>query len=461
MLPMWLPMPAFDGSRRRGSTHAMTLFLGCLAFAGSGMAAVYDAAPNDYRQSLKLLRAGDTLQLAAGEYREGLPVHELSGLPGHPIVISGPEQGAPATFIAQAGQNTVSIVESRHVVIRNLVLEGNNLPVDGVKAEGHSRWAHDITLENLVIRGHGNNQQNVGISTKCPAWNWVIREVTIIGAGTGMYLGNSDGNAPFVAGLIERNLVVDSIGYNLQIKHQLARPDVPGMPAERSITIIRHNVFAKPNAGRAEAARPNVLVGHFPREGRGADDDYAVYGNFFYQNRHEALFQGEGNVALYGNVFVNDYGDAVHIQPHNDVPRRIVIAFNTVLAKGAGIVVLPKDGLPGMQQEIAANAVFAGTSLAAAHANRNLQAAVDEAPSYLNRPRAPLGELDLHPKGDWTPWVPAAVVAGKALPDWDRDFDGEPRISRSIGAYVENVRHPGWTLQLERKQGGGAGKLGG
>ena len=184
-------------------------------------------------QSLKRLRAGDTLLLAAGEYRDGLPVHGLSGAPGRPIIISGPERGPPATFVAQRGRNTVSIVDSHHLVIRNLVLEGNNLPVDAVKAEGQSRWAHHITLENLVIRGHGNNQQTVGISTKCPAWNWVIREVTIVGAGTGMYLGNSDGSAPFVAGLIERNLVVDTIGYNLQIKHQLARPDLPGMPTGR------------------------------------------------------------------------------------------------------------------------------------------------------------------------------------------------------------------------------------
>ena len=136
-------------------------------------------------------------------------------------------------------------------VIRNLVLEGNNVPVDGVKAEGHARWAHHITLENLVIRGHGNNQQTVGISTKCPAWNWVIRGVTIIGAGTGIYLGNSDGSAPFVAGLIERNLIVDSIGYNLQIKHQVARPDLPGHAGGQSTTIIRHNVFAKPERGLA------------------------------------------------------------------------------------------------------------------------------------------------------------------------------------------------------------------
>src|SRR4030095_13069256 len=105
--------------------------------------------------------------------------------------------------------NTVSIVDSHHVVLSDLELDGRDLPVDAVKAEGHARFAHHIPLENLVIRRHGNNQQNVGISTKCPAWNWVIRGNTIIGAGTGMYLGGSDGSAPFVAGIIEGNLVVD------------------------------------------------------------------------------------------------------------------------------------------------------------------------------------------------------------------------------------------------------------
>ncbi len=63
----------------------------------------------------------------------------------------------------------------------------------------------------------------------------------------------------------------------------------------------------KPCSGRADSARPNVLVGHFPRQGRGVEDDYLIHDNFFYQNRHESLFQGEGNVVpLTGNLFVND-----------------------------------------------------------------------------------------------------------------------------------------------------------
>ena len=414
---------------------------------------MFQASPADYRQSIRLLRAGDTLVLSAGEYRDGLPAYRLSGAPGRPITITGPDRGPPATFIARPGRNTVSIIDSHHLVVRHLVLEGNNIPVDAVKAERQSRSAHHITLENLTIRGHGNNQQNVGISTKCPAWNWVIREVTIVGAGTGMYFGDSDGTAPFVAGLIERSLIVDTIGYNLQIKHQLSRPDIPGMPVGRSMTIIRHNVFAKPNAGLAESARPNVLVGHFPREGAGAEDDYAIYGNFFYQNRDEALFQGEGNVALYGNLFVNSHGDAVRIQPHNDIPRRIVIAFNTVLAKGAGIVVAQKEGAPHFKQEVSANAVFAGSPLAAASTSRNIVAPLTEAPVYLNQPFAPPGELDLHRKWNWAATIPGETLPGAPLPDWDQDFDGRPRAPNAIGAYGDGGAIPGWFPQLERKPG--------
>ena len=434
---------------RRAALACITTAL--LTTSAAAAEAMYRASPDNYRRAIGLLRPGDTLMLAAGAYRDGLPVRNLSGEPGRPITISGPRRGAPATFIAREGHNTVSIVDSRYVVIRNLVLEGRNLPVDAVKAEGHSHWAHDITLENLVIRGHGNNQQNVGISTKCPAWNWILRGNTIVGAGTGMYLGNSDGNAPFVAGLIERNLIVDTLGYNLQIKHQRSRPDIPGMPVGRSTTIIRHNVFVKPEAGSSESARPNVLVGHFPTEGAGAEDDYAVYGNFFYQNRHEALFQGEGNVALYSNLFVNEHGDGIRIQPHNDIPRRILIAYNTVLAAGAGISVMQKEGAPLFRQLVTANAVFAGVALAGGSQIGNVAAPLSEAGAFLNRPVAPLGRLDLFPRRGWRGAAPEGSHSPEPFPDWEKDFNGRVRVPGTIGAYSGGGKNPGWVPRLGPK----------
>jgi hypothetical protein len=422
-----------------------------LAASGAHAESVYRGSPDNYRHLITLLRPGDTLTLASGEYRHGLPVHRLSGAPGRPITISGPDGDPPAIFVAQPGHNTVGIVDSRYLVIRNLVLEGNNLPVDAVKAERHSRWAHHITLENLLIHGHGKNQQIVGISTKCPAWNWVIRGNTIIGAGTGMYLGDSDGSAPFVAGVIERNLIIDTLGYNLQIKHQRSRPEIPGMPVKRSMTIIRHNVFAKADGATTEAPRPNVLVGHFPLMGAGVEDDYAVYGNFFYQNRNEALFQGEGNVALYSNLFVNEHGDAIRIQPHNDIPRRIVIAFNTVVAKGAGVSLIQKDEATPYPQTISANAVFADGAIHGGQQTGSLAAPMSEANAFLNRPFAPPGQLDLYPQRRWPRAVLAKSASAPSFPDWKKDFNGRPRSPGSVGAYSGSGSNPGWPPQLERK----------
>jgi hypothetical protein len=438
------------------ATHALSRFIAAVGLVAvllgaspAAAASTYEASPDTYRRLVRTLRAGDTLALAAGEYREGLPLLNLSGEPDRPITISGPTSGPPAVFIARAEHNTVSIVDSHHVVVRNLVLDGRGLPVDGVKAEGHAHWAHHITLENLVIRGHGNNQQNVGISTKCPAWSWVIRGNTIVGAGTGIYLGNSDGSAPFVAGLIERNLIVDTIGYNLQVKHQHPRPDVPGMPVTSSVTVIRHNVFANPAGGSPTDSRPNVLVGHWPLTGPGADDRYVVYGNFFYQNRFESLFQGEGNVALYDNLFVNRFGDAIRIQPHNDIPKRIDIAFNTVLALDAGITVTQGAGSSSFRQSVVANAVFAGVPISGGEEFANFTAPLSDAERYLTQPFAPPGQLDLFPRAPLATAIDQDVPNPATLPDWTRDFNGRLRKPHSIGAYGDSGANPGWLPALE------------
>ena len=421
-----------------------------LVFAQVACAAAKEAGPEEYRQALKTLQPGDTLRLRSGVYREGLPLHRLSGTADAPIVIEGPADGPAAVFLARAGHNTVSIVDARHVTVRNLELDGTNLPVDGVKCEGHAAWAHHITLENLSIHGHGNNQQTVGISTKCPAWNWVIRDNRIVGAGTGIYLGNSDGSAPFVAGLIEHNLIVDTQGYNLQIKHQKPRPELPGMPDEPSTTIIRHNVFSKEHGEPGgPMARPNVLLGHWPLAGAGRDDYYQVYGNFFYDNPTEALFQGEGNIALHHNVFWNPRGDAVRIQPHNDVPKQIVVAYNTVLAKGAGIAVRNREGRAQHAQIAAANAVFAASPVVGIKEDSNVSASLAQAEVYLTRPLAPPGVFDPRP-------LPGRLQLRKdvraALPAWpglDVDFDGQPHRLPVAGAY--GSVGPAWLPRLERK----------
>jgi hypothetical protein len=323
----------------------------------SGTAADYHATPDNYRDYLRRLAPGDRLLLSPGDYLRGLPLRDLAGSAKHPVLIEG---SAHTHFIAEDGANTVSLRNVRHVTIRTLELDGRNLPVDAVKAEGDSSYADFVTLENLDIHDYAASQQNVGISTKCPAYGWIVRNNRINRVGTGMYFGNSDGNQPFVAGLIEGNRIADTRGYNLQIKHQHSRPT--DYPARSMDTVIRHNLFSKQHAPDSAEARPNLLLGHLPLTGAGSLDRYLVYGNLFLQNPSEALMQAEGRVAIYDNVFINDDGDALHIQPHNDEPRDMLIFSNTVIASGTGIRVRQRSDTP-YRQRVVANWVQARTPI--------------------------------------------------------------------------------------------------
>jgi hypothetical protein len=439
------------GKPNRVLIQCITLLAGALFGLPAALGdTAHTANPDNYLAKLKILKPGSHLRLAPGEYKEGLPIQYLKGTAQAPITISGPDSGPRPVFVARPRHNTVSIVNSSYIRLRNLDLDGRSLPVDGLKCEGHADWAHHIVLDGLHVFGHGNNQQTVAISTKCPAWDWVIRNSVIEGAGTGLYLGNSDGRAPFIGGLIEHNLIIDTQGYNLQIKHQQARPMLPDMPDGPRATIIRHNVFSKTQDGSSgEMARPNVLVGHWPLSGPGSNDRYLVYGNFFYQNPSESLFQGEGNIALYDNLFVNHSGDAVRIQPHNDTPRVISVFYNTVIATGTGIRLARREGDPSYLQLIAGNAIFARLPLAGYSDESDLVGTYEAAGEYLTKPFAPLGEMNLAPLSDKAKAPSMEITRLRIYPEWNTDFDGW-RATDRFGAYA-NCKPPRWLPKLERK----------
>jgi Calx-beta domain len=440
---------------------------GFFGLASTSRATTYNGNPVSYLPLLAALQPGDTLLLGPGTYTGGLSFNARHGQPGLPIIVSGPDSGPAAVFTARACCNTVSITDSSYLEIRNLELDGLGLAgVDAVKAEGpngdDSNFAHHITLENLYIHGHDTGQQTVGISTKCPAWDWVIRRNVIASAGTGMYLGNSDGSAPFVNGVVEGNLVVDTIGYNVQIKHQNSRPPLAGMPASGT-TIVRHNVFSKANnASTGADARPNLLVGHWPLSGSGQDDTYLIYGNFFWANpTGEALFQGEGNLSLYDNLFVNNSGPAVWIQPQNDVPREVRVFNNTVVASTAGIRV--SGGAAGHQQKVIGNAVFAATPISAADQASNITGSQAAAAPLLQapggNPAATPSTLDLYPRPGMLTGTAIDASSFGTLLDSSRDFNGLPQNGLFRGAYGGEGTNPGWRPKLERKPLGGTPAL--
>lgn len=414
------------------------LFCICLFVLHAGMvsAATYVAGPEDYRGYLDRLRPGDVLRLESGVYRQGLPLRGLQGASGREIVIEGPGDGSGAVFVARDGTITVSLIDVSHIIIRRLRLEGGGARAHAVVAEGRGRFAHHVTLEGLRITGYDAAQGYVGISTKVPAWNWIIRGNHISDTGTGMYLGDSDGGDPFIAGLIEDNVVERTLGYNLQIKHQMPRAALPGMPRSAAVTVIRNNVFDKSErASAGERARPNVLLGHWPLEGAGGEDRYLVHHNLFLHNPHERLLQAEGNVALYNNVFVNALGEAVSLQAHNDVPRAVDVLYNTIASRGTGLRL--SDAAPGQRQRVGGNIVYAEAPMAvpAALQGNNLERGFDEVSALIARAGADAGQV-LHALQAQLPPRPAGGTDAAdcaTLPDLARDIEGRLQAVAGCG----------------------------
>lgn len=429
---------------------------GCL---GNPPTATIDANPSNYRALLPTLTPGQRLRLAPGTYAQGLPIDGLAGAPGQCITIEGPASPPRAVFTARDCCNTVSLTNARYVAIRQLDLDGQGRAVDAVKAESPSTSVHHLLLEDLRIVGHGANQQIVGISTKCPAWNWVIRLSVIEGAGTGLYLGDSNGAAEFVGGLIEHNLVRDTVGYNAQIKHQTGRDTGIGVPASAR-TVVRHNVFSKAaGASTGADARPNLLVGHFPLTGPGSTDVYEIYGNLFHQNPVEALFQGEGNVALYDNLFLNDFDSGfagVVFQPQNAAPRDVRVFHNTVVARGTAIRVT--GGAGGFEQRVVANLALAGTGAAPIVGGTqasNLSDTYASRATYLQSPSGPIGGgLNLFPRAGTVTGTPPDMTPFQTLRDFDRDFNATLRGTQFRGGYAGEGTNPGWPLALAIKPPG-------
>lgn len=417
-----------------------------------------NANPTNYTTFLSSLVAGDTLYLAAGTYTNNLTLNNLNGTAAAPIVIMGSPNLYTTIFNAQSCCNTISITKCSYIVIKKLQLNGLNQPVDAVKGEGtYANFAHHITIEYLNIINYGNNQQIVGISTKCHAWNWIIRKNRIVGAGTGMYLGNSNGDRPFVNGIIENNFISNTLGYNIEIKHQsdTVRSKFPGT-AVNGKTIIRNNVFCKElNASTGSNARPNLLVGGFPLTGSGNNDYYEIYGNFFYQNPTEALFQGTGNIMLYENIFVNHVDPsgyrAVYITPQNGVqPQNIKVFHNTMWAVNSSGGMRLFNANTSYTQQCYSNAVFAPSPITNfANMVDNITDTYANAGTHVISPTTNITTLNLYPKsGQLTGTLtPSSVFT--PYTNWDKDFNNTLYNWTYRGAYSGCCTNPGWQLQLD------------
>jgi hypothetical protein len=310
------------------------------------------------------------------------------------------------------------------------------------------------------LRGQSDQQATVGISTKSIAWNWTVRRNTLIQPGTGLYLGNSDGSAPFVAGIIEGNLVVDPIGYCMEIKFQKPYSPLSGMPSGANKTIIRDNVFIKrvpqaawprmPNGeSRVSGARPSLLVGGFPASGPGASDTYEIYRNFFFQNPDEALLQASGRVVIHDNIFVGDGGAAIVLLRH-DLPLKLAFVFNNTIygvARGLWFASPASENSAVMGNLILARSGITGS---AAMCGDNILDTMENAVLYIAKPSLQLGEMDFYPLAGKCQGEVMDLSRFAGYTDYDRDFNGTkkaPFVHR--GAYAGDGPNPGWRLSVD------------
>jgi hypothetical protein len=420
--------------------------------------------PGYYLTLVGQLMPGDTLYLPAGTYSERLSLAGRQGTAASWIVILGPASGPPARITTTSTCcNTVQLDNTAYVALVNLTIDSAGLDaIDGINAK--SNPTHDILIEGCTLVGQGYHQSTIGISTKSPAWRWTIRRNRIIEAGTGAYLGNSDGTQPFIAGVIEGNLFINTIGYNMEIKHQVpygSQSWVAQIPPGPNRTIIRDNVFIKEKNGwepsRVAGARPNLLVGPFPDTGVGSSDLYEIYGNFFYKNPVEALLQVSGRVAVHDNVFAaSGPGQlSAYFTDHNGVLKLAHVYNNTLYSSAGGGIVFATSARQG--DAVVGNLVAtAGTAIGGSIANSsgNLVAPVANAAAYFTNPSEVLGVMDFYPKTscpgcDGTRLDMSAFTSETS---YDRDFNGTSKSGFTFrGAYAGAGVNPGWRLQADLK----------
>lgn len=317
------------------STLKFLLSIFAIAFLANAQADVIPATPHNYKMLLRQLGPGDVLSLSPGTYVR-LTLRNIHGTPEEWITITGPAKGEPAIIVGEAGHNTVQLYGSSYLAIKNLTIDVRNLPVDAINAKQFI--SHHILIENNVLQGFpANQQQIVGINTKSTAFQWTIRGNTIIEAGTGIYLGDSDGGDPFIGGIIENNLVIKPVGYCMQIKRQNSYQPPMGLEPGPHATIIRNNVFIKDDRPSPDGNRPNLLVGGFPEAGAGSNDYYEIYGNLFYHNPRESLFQGSGRMLIHDNIFVGAGDGQTAIMVMSHAGKSVVLAriYDNIIYGGA------------------------------------------------------------------------------------------------------------------------------
>ncbi len=89
--------------------------------------AVYNANPSNYLTLFDLLTPGDTHNLSAGTYTEGLSIYDLNGTESQPIIIMRSASGARAVFTRRWGAPFVNGVIEGNLIVDTI---GYNMQIN-------------------------------------------------------------------------------------------------------------------------------------------------------------------------------------------------------------------------------------------------------------------------------------------------------------------------------------------
>jgi hypothetical protein len=343
------------------------------------------------------------------------------------------------------------IKDSSYLRLHGLRIIGDeNSPMHAIELASDSEYAHHIILQELHIFGFNKSVSRCAIITQSPAWDWTIKLNVIEDVGTGLSLGGNNSSSAFIRGIIEQNAILQTLGHAIFIARQDQRPSVSGVPRKRASTIIRQNVVSKSESSQMNVSGKSiVLLESQPRSGFEENDDYQIYGNFFYENvfRDQALIVASGNVRFHNNILVNRRGDAARFGSPTESLRALDCFNNTVIASQSGITV--ENTTVGYERRVVGNAVFASTPISnpGGFSDQNLSEGFEAASRYLNDPET----FDFYPIANSLQGPAIDLEYYESLLDYNLDFNLEQRSGHTRGAYHDTGRNLGWRVHLGRK----------
>ena len=420
----------------------LILFI-CLSASHVVAETIVIAPSDDLHTAVTALAPGDELVLTAGEYllSRGLKI-SLTAEEASPSIIRAQDEDAVLIRLPSADHNIVEIRSSRFLTIRGLRFSGGSHGLRLMDSDF-------ITIEDCEIFETGD----VAISAKAGGTyeGLVIRRNHIHhtnGTGEGLYLGCNHDRCRVANSLVEGNYIhhtnrasVDQ-GDGIEIK-------------EGSFgNVVRDNVIH-------DTKYPGILT--YSTAGNGPAN--VIERNLVW-NVSDYPIQSAADAIIRNNIVL---GGPVVMQAHQaGRPSNLVVAHNTIISPGAGIVVRDVSG----PVQIVNNAVFAASEFAinvisGEKSMVQVEGNVGEgrlagARTGLLQVKGIAGELidadyDRLPPVDVFP-APGSQLVGSGVKAFVTavDFNGSKRNGEAdAGAYkFDENGNPGWVLQPAFKEPG-------